>query len=271
MSSIYNNNHQQASSSSSSSAAAQDHYHHGIPGIPTDGLVVLLQNSKTGSQVYLVGTVHVCKESAELVKKVIDYVRPDVVAVELCKRRAAAQMNWKAKDETLYTLFWNSLRAPGGLCTKIYMFSQNYRSHRLHTFGILPGLEFKVAMEESSRMGARCFYIDQDSAVIFQQFLKVVSSFELLQIAYDNYRANIHPDFVYEKYTRSFARESNSNLKKQYPNIFKVRIEDRDKFMFTNLRNLEGKVVAVVGMAHMDGIELLWKLAEEEDDNCSVH
>lgn len=41
--------------------------------------------------------------------------------------------------------------------------------------------------------------------------------------------------------------------------------EDRDEFIFINLGNFQGKVVAVVGMAHMDGIELLWKLAEEDD------
>lgn len=43
--------------------------------------------------------------------------------------------------------------------------------------------------------------------------------------------------------------------------------EDRDRFMFENLRNFEEKVVAVVGLGHMDGIEILWKHAEESDNN----
>ncbi|KAI3877288.1 hypothetical protein MKX03_024223, partial [Papaver bracteatum] len=59
---------------------ARDHYQHGIPGIPTDGKVVRLKNSYNGAQLYLIGTVHVSKKSAETVKKVIDYVTPDVVA-----------------------------------------------------------------------------------------------------------------------------------------------------------------------------------------------
>ncbi|KAI3878330.1 hypothetical protein MKX03_021790, partial [Papaver bracteatum] len=57
-----------------------NHYQHGIPGIPTDGKVVLLKNSKLGSEIYLVGTNHISKHSAETVKKVINYVRPNVVA-----------------------------------------------------------------------------------------------------------------------------------------------------------------------------------------------
>ncbi|KAI3884167.1 hypothetical protein MKW92_016971, partial [Papaver armeniacum] len=47
---------------------------------------------------------------------------------------------------------------------------------------------------------------------------------------------------------------------------FKVVVEDRDKHMFMELRRFEGKIVAVVGIGHMDGIELLWERAENGDD-----
>ncbi|KAI3856208.1 hypothetical protein MKX03_027790, partial [Papaver bracteatum] len=67
-------------SSSSSSSGKHDHYQHGIPGIPNDGKVVLLQNSSNGSQLYLVGTVHRYKETTQTVKKVINYVKPDTIA-----------------------------------------------------------------------------------------------------------------------------------------------------------------------------------------------
>ncbi|KAI3945687.1 hypothetical protein MKW98_022961 [Papaver atlanticum] len=175
-------------------------------------------------------------------------------------------MNWKPEDATLYKLFRKSIRAPGGLCMKIYIFILYYRSRQLHANGVFPGLEFKVAMEESSRVGARCFYIDQDIDVTRQQ-LSGVSSFDLLWKAYRDYRLSVCTDFVDEKYTRSFVREISSIQKKRCPDVSKVIIEDRDKFMFTNLRSFQGKIVAVVGMAHMDGIELLWKLAEEGDDS----
>ncbi|XP_026430988.1 uncharacterized protein LOC113328101 isoform X3 [Papaver somniferum] len=66
---------------SSSAQLETTHYQHGIPGIPTDGKVVLLKNSSNGALVYLIGTVHGSEQSAETVKEVIDHVRPDVVAV----------------------------------------------------------------------------------------------------------------------------------------------------------------------------------------------
>ncbi|KAI3967291.1 hypothetical protein MKW92_024361, partial [Papaver armeniacum] len=40
----------------------------------------------------------------------------------------------------------------------------------------------------------------------------------------------------------------------------------RDKHMFKELRRFQGKIVAVVGMGHMDGIKLLWKRAEKGSD-----
>ncbi|KAI3895548.1 hypothetical protein MKW92_009174 [Papaver armeniacum] len=256
--------HQQPSSSSAQHETS--HYLHGIPGIPIDGKVVLLNNSNNGAQIYLVGTCHVSKQSAETVKKVnllflfpfkfrvIDYVRPDVVAVELCEKRVAAMNKQQPDDDTWYKLFRKSIKAPGGLC----------RRRRLDAYGIIAALEFKVAMEESARVGATCFYIDQDINVTHEQLSKV-PSFDLLWKAYRDYRLSADTDFADEKHTRSSLRESSGKQKKRCPDISKVMIEDRDRFMFTNLRNFQGKVVAVVGMSHMDGIELLWKRAEEDD------
>ncbi|XP_026393144.1 uncharacterized protein LOC113288343 isoform X2 [Papaver somniferum] len=118
----------------------------------------------------------------------------------------------------------------------------------------------RVAMEESSRVGARCFYIDQDINVTLQQFSKVSSFYWLGFIISDRDKV---------EYARSSVQEIQNTSKKLRPDLFKVMVEDRDKFMFTNLRSFQGKVVAVVGMGHMDGIELLWRRVEE-DDNSSV-
>ncbi|KAI3871629.1 hypothetical protein MKW92_025387 [Papaver armeniacum] len=250
--------------SSSSTAQDETHYQHGIPGIPTDGKVVLLNNSTNGAQIYLIGTLHGSNQSAEIVKTVIENVKPGIVAVELCEKRVAAMNKQQPDNDTWYKLFRNSIKAPGGLSMKIYKFMLSCRRRRLNAYGIIPALEFKVAMEESARVGASYFYIDQDINVTHEQLSKV-PSFDLLWKAYRESRLSVHTEFADEKHTRSSVRESSGKQKKRCPDISKVMIEDRDNFMFTNLRNYQGKVVAVVGMAHMDGIELLWKRAEEED------
>ncbi len=40
--------------------------------------------------------------------------------------------------------------------------------------------------------------------------------------------------------------------------IVQVLLHERDEFMARELRKQSGRVVAVVGMAHMDGIERWW-------------
>ncbi|RZC66052.1 hypothetical protein C5167_009740 [Papaver somniferum] len=245
--------HQKCQSPSSDYAQLEtSHYQHGIPGIPTDGKVVLLKNSSNGALLYLIGTAHGSKQSAETVKE-----------VELCKKRAMGIMDWTPEDEiSLSMLFRRSMRAAGGLCMKFVIFIESCRERRSHANGIFPGLEFKVAIEESSRVGARYFYIDQDMDVTLQQLCKVSSFYW----RWDAYRTRVRDE---AKCTRSFVQETHSFQKKLSPEFFEAMIEDRDKFMFTNLRSFQGKVVAVVGLAHMDGIERLWKRAEE-DDNSSV-
>ncbi|KAI3945694.1 hypothetical protein MKW98_022968 [Papaver atlanticum] len=307
------------------------HYQQGIPGIPTNGKVVLLRNSITGALLYLIGTVHGSEQSAATVKQVIGDIRPDVVALGfaftglvwivsyggdcdelcgdlfyicLCETRASRVMNWKPEDDAIQTLFWKSMRAPGGLCLKLGLFFLNLKLRRLRANGIIPELEFKVlfislvidvnlfivqvcfpriffffvlynlgfdfqvAIKESIRVKARCAYIDQDIDVMLQNFIKA-SPLELFRNAYNTRVREVNG----EGCTRSsvWKMQSGIELKKATQETllftFKVMTEDRDMLMFTKLRGFEGKVVAVVGMGHMDGIERLWMRAEEDDNS----
>ena len=49
-----------------------------------------LRNLSNGDEVYLVGTAHISRKSADEVRHVIRSVRPDTVFLELCDARAAA-------------------------------------------------------------------------------------------------------------------------------------------------------------------------------------
>ncbi|XP_026449321.1 uncharacterized protein LOC113349562 isoform X2 [Papaver somniferum] len=175
------------------------HYQHGIPGIPTDGKVVLLKNSKLGSEAYLVGTNHISKHSAETVKKVINYVRPDVVAVELCAGRAT-DMNHNREYVTLFDLLCRSMSAPRGLRMKFGRFAMGFSQRQMHADDKIPGLEFKVAVEEASRVGARCSLIDQDVNLILEKVAKASS----WKVIWDSLRTDGYQD---TEYTRSYVKK----------------------------------------------------------------
>ncbi|MCL7021420.1 hypothetical protein MKW94_019315, partial [Papaver nudicaule] len=137
----------------------ETHYQHGIPGIPTDGKVVLLRNSNTGSQVYLVGVCHVSKESPQLVKKVINSVKPDVVAIEQTNIEIEGRKSLEPVtvnvDEGWFSMFLRSVRSPGGLQHKINELKINMKERQLQADGIIRGEEFEVAIEECLKLKAK--------------------------------------------------------------------------------------------------------------------
>ncbi|KAI3922824.1 hypothetical protein MKW98_006955, partial [Papaver atlanticum] len=70
-------------------------------------------------------------------------------------------LEWRSADDNLYTLYHESKRARGGMSTKVGMFIGNC----LHLWRgeVLPSnSEFWVAMEEASRVGVGCSFIDQN-------------------------------------------------------------------------------------------------------------
>lgn len=64
--------------------------------------------------------------------------------------------------------------------------------------------------------------------------------------------------------TRANVRQMREFLEYQFPRVSKVFIEERDDIMFDALMRIRAeRVVAVVGMAHMDGIERRWEETQE--------
>ncbi|MCL7029361.1 hypothetical protein MKW94_001821 [Papaver nudicaule] len=245
----------------------QTHYQHGIPGIPTNGKVVLLKNSNTGSQVYLVGTNHTSKESPQIVKKVINSIRPDAIAIELPKEdmEYLRRKNWEPGNvnEDWRSMFLRSVRSPGGLLHKIIELRINWHERRLQANGIILLGELKVALEESLKLKAKLVPIDHrdvdfNICIYYHSLLwrSIPYFIELLKI-----KSIVH---LMDKDSRSQIRVINRLQRISTPEFEKVMIDDRNMHMCTRLRRMEEKlIVAVVGMRHMDGIELLWKHAED--------
>ncbi|GAQ78351.1 hypothetical protein KFL_000110480 [Klebsormidium nitens] len=73
--------------------------------------VRVLQNPATGSLVYLIGTVHISKASADDVRMLIEEVKPDIVAIELDPERLARiEGGYFAKiRDDLGTTTWKAL------------------------------------------------------------------------------------------------------------------------------------------------------------------
>lgn len=249
---------------------------------PSDGTVVYLKNEANGAELYLVGTSHISQQSADEVRDVIRKVNPDYVMVELDRKRYNSMMQpQSARDnpfafvqQMVKTLANGNINAVGKLMGM--GLSGFYRL--LATQGLQPGQEMKVAIAEGKKAGAKIVLGDQDIDVTMKHFGEQMSMTDALQffsrpmpgdiaqkMGAASSRANSNPAQIFEQMRdRKIVREFNAVMERDAPAFARVLLGERNEAMTKALRNLSGKVVGVVGLAHLDGIEQLWRQANEK-------
>lgn len=257
-------------------------------GVPETGLseasqtISLLRNSSNGAEIFLVGTAHVSKKSAVEVRDVIKVVKPDVVMVELCPGRAARlRAGRPASDADFLKGILSSLFAPGtNLPTELVKISFQGFYRILKGFGLDVGAEFIAAMVAGEQQGAKIVYGDRDVRETISRLASVVKMEDVFQMFLGN--GPVPPRSVLDAFEqksgsgsdgigdrlesqvefmkrRSIARDLANFLRQINPQAAAALIDERDEIMVQNLRRLKGRVVGVVGLAHLDGIERRWE------------
>lgn len=212
----------------------------------------------SGSRVILVGTAHVSEKSVAEVNDVIDREKPDIVAVELCKGRYKAL---KGEDEVKEINIKDMLS--GG---KFYYFLLHwllaYVQKKIGAdTGTKPGAEMLSAIEKAEKSGARVALIDRDIQVTLGRFWNKMSFLEKLKLFGSLVAATLGfgtKDIDMDTVTQEdVVTQLVSELRKVAPSAASVLLDERDIFMAKNLIDLsrEGKVVAVVGAGHREGIQ----------------
>jgi len=107
-------------------------------------------------EIYLVGTAHVSEDSAREVRELINLVRPDYVAVELCEQRERRLRDlppdWD-KPHNFAESFATVLSAighHGPLGGVAALLNECMRST-----GLVPGIDFKSAIDAADEVGAK--------------------------------------------------------------------------------------------------------------------
>ena len=224
-------------------------------------------------QVVLVGTAHVSEESATLVRQVIRSVQPDTVMVELDRRRAGTLLA-KAKARKSGTpLVISGSNASAEQQSRGAAF---YKS--LDEMGFPAGGEFVAAIEEARLLNATVLLGDQDINVTLQRLKEARAETRRLRndgiLSRDDAKALIGslPSTVRKRESsltaegvaqladelkqRDNALAITAYLKKAAPPVYDAMIGERDQYMAHALEVAPGnRIVAVVGLAHVEGIE----------------
>eukprot|EP01116_Phalansterium_solitarium_P011717 TRINITY_DN27485_c0_g1_i1.p1 TRINITY_DN27485_c0_g1~~TRINITY_DN27485_c0_g1_i1.p1 ORF type:complete len:437 (+),score=83.48 TRINITY_DN27485_c0_g1_i1:17-1327(+) len=254
--------------------------------------VIKLTHPATGSDVYVVGTVHISKGSADEVRQVINKVNPDTIMVELDPVRARSlwlRLEPKAHtDPVEYAHNWPrpaadavsvkrvrlvKARAPTSGQSLAVRFLGGYFSLLYRAFelvGFKAGREFAVAIDEAMHRNARLVFGDAAQQSTFENIQKNVSLRDLVgvfvfpQAVFFPAIYGVLKDLVTRgpKYLRySLPREWSYCLSVITPGFYRGLVADRDQTLCESLffRCPGQTVVGVVGRGHLAGISQHWE------------
>ena len=217
----------------------------------------------------IVGTSHISPESKRRIVKAFNEVKPDIVCVELDKQRLVGLRDKNRKRPGLSAI--RQIGFTGYLFASIGAYVQKKLGN---ITGMMPGEEMLLGVTLAEDNGLRLELIDQDIRATLKKINKIPFR-ERLKILWDIIRAPFQrknkvkldlagiPD-------ESFVRGLTAQLKKRYPYIYRVVIEERDRFMAKRLfllrRNNPGKhILVIVGEGHVEGMKSYLKKLEEDN------
>src|SRR5665648_1295134 len=227
----------------------------------------------TRAHITIVGTAHVSEKSVADVRNAILTEKPDIVAVELCKGRydsLMAKQNGEVqpikiaemlKEGKLYFFLVHSLLA--------------YVQNKIGAdMGVEPGAEMTAAIDLAKEQGARIALIDRDIQITLTRFwtqMKFMEKIRMLGallgavVGIGGQNIEIDIDSVTnDDVVTSMIEE----LRKYAPTAAKVLVDERDAYLAHGIRRAaeQGRVVAVVGAGHREGIKQYLKNPETLPD-----
>ncbi|MAE42292.1 hypothetical protein CMO93_00860 [Candidatus Woesearchaeota archaeon] len=219
----------------------------------------------------IIGTSHIAKQSLEEVQEAIEQDKPDTVAVELDKRRMYSLLSNKKNKASISDIRYIGLK--GYLFSLIGGYIQKKLGEKVK---ISPGSEMLAAVKLAKKNKLKIALIDQDILITLRRFSKYFGFKEFLKIIFvDTFRGLFFREKLIEEYglgsfdlkkvpDKQTIKKLLRMVKKRYPGLYKVLIEERNEFMASKLiklmgENEEKKILAVVGAGHEEDILKLIK------------
>ncbi len=213
--------------------------------------------------VTIIGTSHISPYSIKNVRAVIQKVKPKIVALELDAQRFNSLFYGKKK-----TFAIKELGLRGALINAIGAYVEKKLAEIVRTH---PGDEMKEAIKTAKDIKADIALIDQNITITLKKLVERLTLKEKISLILDIaqslfFKSKIRFNLA-KVPSKNFIKKLTAEVKKSYPTIYQVLIEERDVYMAKQLFLLAQKhptsdIVAVVGIGHEEGILKKLKSAE---------
>lgn len=210
-----------------------------------------------GRRVVLVGTAHISRESADLVREVIERERPDRVCVELDPARLEALSQPDRFDSLDLKEIIRRRQLATLLANLILVSYQRQLGGRL---GVQPGVELLQAARTAEELGIPVSLCDRDLRLTLRRAWAALSFWKKCQLAAGLVESLFENRSLSEEELRELRRQDvvtklMDEIGAAFPAIKKVLIDERDAYLAERIRTAPGeRLVAVVGAGHVEGI-----------------
>ena len=213
------------------------------------------------NNIILVGTAHISKDSVDEVKQVIEKYNPDIVAVELCKRRYEVIVE---KDKWENTPVTQLLKSNNAYIVLAQTFLSSIQRKLGKEYGVEPGSEMVAAIDEAKKHNLDIALVDRDISVTLKRAWRKMGLREKFRLFWEFMKAMVgydEEDLEDLDLKELMKEDVISALMKEFseiaPSASNVLINERDKYIAKKIydESKKGKVVAVVGAGHINGIK----------------
>jgi pheromone shutdown-related protein TraB len=213
--------------------------------------------NKDEREFIIVGTAHISRQSADLVKEVIEKEKPDVVCVELDEKRLKAlseKNRWEnldlrqiIKNKQLSTLIVNLVLS-------------SYQKKLGEKLGVSPGTELMEAVQTANENSIPVELCDREVRVTLRRAwhsMNLWQKSKFLSVGLGGLfeKQELTEEKLSELRNKDVLSEMMDEIGKAMPVLKKVIIDERDRYIAQKMKNSAGKkIVSVVGAGHVKGI-----------------
>ena len=211
----------------------------------------------------IIGTSHISPESIKKVEKVISDTKPDIVAIELDRKRLLTLLSNKKERISIKDI--KRIGFKGWLFALIGAWAERKLGAKV---GVSPGSEMLKAISAAQKVQARVALIDQDIEITLKKFSKALTWKEKFTFLADIFKSvllgkGVKIDLA-KVPSQKIIKTLVEDVKKRYPNVYKVLVEERNVFMAQKLATIilhypDAQIIAVVGAGHEKEIAKLVK------------
>ncbi len=214
-----------------------------------------------GKKITLIGTAHVSKDSVDLVKTVIDDIKPDTVCVELCESRA---QSIRQKDRWQEMDIIKVIREKKAVLLLSNLMLASFQKRIADQLEVAPGQEMVQAMQSAEAVGAVVQLADRDIRTTLTRTWRSMGIWSKLKLIFQLLLSmgsvgEISEEDVEKMKQQDMLASILDEVGESMPQIRTSLIDERDRYLAEKVRTAPGEsIVAVVGAGHVPGMKRCW-------------